>query len=202
MPVRTDRHQDRGRDSYGTRRRYENGRRTHRQVHHSVAMAEKSREYKKKINKLEKGGKDKGSGESTTKNGTRGGVRASRKNKQSKTYQNPKFGPPPKSASQSAPRQQSILQSPSRGESQQAGAAEVVRQKKGKSKKQRAPRAHQGQHCGTRKPTAPNRAVGQRKGKGKLRLPSRRAQGYGSSFNKSQSRWPRSQGSVKIKLKT
>ena len=44
-------------------------------------MAEKSREYEKKIKKLEKGGKDKGSGESTTINGTRGGGRASRKNK-------------------------------------------------------------------------------------------------------------------------
>ena len=29
---------------------------------HAVAMADKSREYEKKIQKLEKGGKDKGSG--------------------------------------------------------------------------------------------------------------------------------------------
>ena len=52
----------------------------------AVAMAEKSREYEKKIKKLEKGGKDKGPGESTTINGTRGGGRASRKNKPSKTH--------------------------------------------------------------------------------------------------------------------
>ena len=75
----------------------------------AVAMAEKPREYEKKIKKLEKGGKDKGSGESTTKIGTKSGGCASRKNKQSKTHQNPKSGPPPKSASQSAPRRQSIL---------------------------------------------------------------------------------------------
>ena len=70
----------------------------------AFAMAEKSREYEKKIKKLEKGGKDNVNGESTTIHGTRGGGRASRKNKQSKTHQNPKSGPPPKSASQSAPR--------------------------------------------------------------------------------------------------
>ena len=50
----------------------------------------------------------------------------------------------------------------------------AVRQKKGKIKKQRAPRAHRGRHCGPRKPTAPNRVVGPRKGEGKLWLPSRR----------------------------
>ena len=41
----------------------------------AVAMAEKSREYEKKIKKLEKGGKDKGSRESTTKT-VRGAVDA------------------------------------------------------------------------------------------------------------------------------
>ena len=39
----------------------------------------------------------------------------------------------------------------------------AVHQKKGKGKKQRAPRAHRGQHCGPRKPTAPNRAVGKKR---------------------------------------
>ena len=39
----------------------------------AVAMAEKSREYENKIKKLEKGGKDNVKGESTRKNGTRGG---------------------------------------------------------------------------------------------------------------------------------
>ena len=84
----------------------------------AVAMAEKSREYENKIKKLEKGGKYKGSGESTSKNGSRSGGRASRKKKTSKTHQNPKSGPPPKSASRSAPLRQSIPQSPSRGKSQ------------------------------------------------------------------------------------
>ena len=45
----------------------------------AVAMAEKSREYKKKIKKLEKGGKDNEKVESTRKNGTRGNGHASKK---------------------------------------------------------------------------------------------------------------------------
>ena len=101
----------------------------------AVAMAEKSREYENEIKKLEKGGKDNEKGESTRKNGTRGGGRASRKNKPFKTHQNPKSGPPPKSASQSAPRRQSILRSPLREKSQQAGAADSGTPEKGKKKK-------------------------------------------------------------------
>ena len=45
----------------------------------AVILAENSREYEKKIKKLEKGGKDNVKGESTRKNGARGGGRASRK---------------------------------------------------------------------------------------------------------------------------
>ena len=101
----------------------------------AVAMAEKSRKYEKKSKKLEKGGKDNEKGESTSKNGTRGGGRASRKNKQSKTHQNPKSVPPPKFASQSAPRRQIILRSPSRGKSQQAGASDSGTPEKRKKKK-------------------------------------------------------------------
>ena len=101
----------------------------------AVAMAEKSREYEKKIKKLEKGGKDDEKGESTRKNGTRGGGRASRKNEPSKTQPNPNSGPPPKSTSRSAPRRQIILRSPSRGKYQQAGAADSGTPEKGKKKK-------------------------------------------------------------------
>ena len=45
------------------------------------AMAEKTKQYENKIKKLEKGGRDRVSGESSSKNGTRGGGRASKKNK-------------------------------------------------------------------------------------------------------------------------
>ena len=62
-------------------------------------MSEKSREYEKKINKIEKGGKEKVSGESSRKNGTRGGGRASKKNKKCKTQTTTKSGPPQKYAS-------------------------------------------------------------------------------------------------------
>ena len=65
----------------------------------AVAMAEKSKEYKKKIKKLVKGGRDRESGESSPKTGTRGGGRASNKNKPSKTQTTTKSGPPQKSAS-------------------------------------------------------------------------------------------------------
>ena len=44
----------------------------------AVARADNSKEYEKK--KLEKGGRDRVLGESSQKNGTRGGGRASRKN--------------------------------------------------------------------------------------------------------------------------
>ena len=44
----------------------------------AVAMAEKTKQYEKKIKKLEKSGSDKVLGELTTKNGTRGGGRASK----------------------------------------------------------------------------------------------------------------------------
>ena len=47
----------------------------------AVAMDENTKHYKKKIKKLEKGGRDRVSGELTTKNGTRGDGRASNKNK-------------------------------------------------------------------------------------------------------------------------
>ena len=46
----------------------------------AVAMAKKTKQYEKKIKKLVKGRRDRVSGESTTKNGTRGGGRASKKN--------------------------------------------------------------------------------------------------------------------------
>ena len=47
----------------------------------AVAMAERTKHYENNIKKLEKGGRDRVSGESTTKNGTRGGGRASKKKK-------------------------------------------------------------------------------------------------------------------------
>ena len=101
----------------------------------AVAMAEKSRKYEKKIKKLEKGGKDKVSGESTKKNGRRGGGHASKKNKPPKTQTTTKSGPPSKSAYRSAPLRKSILRSPSRGKSQQAGAADSGTPEKWKRKK-------------------------------------------------------------------
>ena len=51
----------------------------------AVAMAKKTKQYEKKIRKLEKGRRDRVLGDSTTKNGTRGGGRASKKKKISKT---------------------------------------------------------------------------------------------------------------------
>ena len=47
----------------------------------AVAMAENTQQYEKKIKKLEKGRRDRVSGESSLKNGTRGGGRASKKSK-------------------------------------------------------------------------------------------------------------------------
>ena len=90
----------------------------------AVANAKKSKEYGKKIKKLEKGGKDRVSGKTSRKNSTRGGGRASQKHKSSKTHTTTKSDPPQKSASQSAQGRKSILQSPSQGRSQQAGAAD------------------------------------------------------------------------------
>ena len=135
----------------------------------TVAMDEKSREYEKKIKHLEKSGKEIVKGESTRKNGTRGGGRASKKNKPSKTQLTPKSGPHPKSASRSAPRRQSILQSPF--------ARKIPKRRRCRQRyaRIRAPRAHQGRHCRPQKPTTPNSAVGPKKGEGKLWLPSKRA---------------------------
>ena len=60
----------------------------------AVALAEKAKQYEKKIKKFEKGGGDRVSGESTTKNGTRGGGRASKKKKTSQTQPKTKSRPP------------------------------------------------------------------------------------------------------------
>ena len=68
----------------------------------AVAMAEKTKQYEKKIKKLEKGGRDRVPGESTEKNGTRGSGHASKKKKISQTQTNTKSRPPQKYASQSA----------------------------------------------------------------------------------------------------
>ena len=64
----------------------------------SFAMAEKTKQYEKKIKKLEKVGRDRVSGESTTKNSTRGGGCASKKKKPSQTQTNTKSRLPQKSA--------------------------------------------------------------------------------------------------------
>ena len=101
----------------------------------TVAMAKKSREYGKKTKKLEKGGKYRVSGESSRKNGTRGGGRASKKKESSKTLTTTKSGPPWKYASLLAQGQKSILRSPLRGRSQQVGAADSGAHEKGKKKK-------------------------------------------------------------------
>ena len=65
----------------------------------AVAMAKKTKQYEKKIKKLEKGRRDRVSGESTTENGMRGGGCASKKKKTSQTQTNTKSKPPQKSAS-------------------------------------------------------------------------------------------------------
>ena len=101
----------------------------------AVAMAENKKQYEKKIKKLEKGGRDRVSGELTTKNGTRVGGRAYKKKKISQTQTNTKSRPPQKSVSRSAQVRKNILRSPSRGKSQQAGAADNGRPEKGKNKK-------------------------------------------------------------------
>ena len=55
----------------------------------AVAMDNKTKQYEKKIKKLEKGGRDRVSGESSSKNGTRGGGRASKKMKTSRPKRTP-----------------------------------------------------------------------------------------------------------------
>ena len=65
----------------------------------AVAMAEKTKQYENKIKILEKGERDIVSGNSSSKNGTRGGGRASRKKKTSTTQTITKSRPPQKSAS-------------------------------------------------------------------------------------------------------
>ena len=65
----------------------------------AFTMAEKTKQYEKKIKKLEKVGRDRVLGESTTKNGTRGGGCASKKKKTSQNQPNMKSRPPQKSES-------------------------------------------------------------------------------------------------------
>ena len=55
----------------------------------AVVMAEKKKQYEEKIKKLEKGGRDRVLGESTTKNGTRGGGRALKKKKHPRLKRTP-----------------------------------------------------------------------------------------------------------------
>ena len=100
-----------------------------------VAMAENTKQYEKKIKKVEKGGRYRVLGESSSKNGTRGGGRASKKNKKSPTQTNTKSRPPQKSASQSAQGRESILWRPSRGRSQKAGDADSGTPGNGEKKK-------------------------------------------------------------------
>ena len=65
----------------------------------AVVKAKKKKQYETNIKKLEKCGRDRVSGESTTKNGTRGGGRASKQKKLSQTQTNNKSRPPQKSES-------------------------------------------------------------------------------------------------------
>ena len=75
----------------------------------AVMMADKTNQYEKKIKKLEKGRRDRVSGESSPKNGTGARVRAFKKKKISQTESNTKSIPPQKSASQSAQGRKSII---------------------------------------------------------------------------------------------
>ena len=101
----------------------------------AVAMDDKTKQYEKKIKKLEKGGRNRVLGDSTTKNGTRGGGCASKKKKTFQTQPNTKSRPPQKSVSRSAQGRKRILLSPSRGRSQQAGAADSSTSEKRTKKK-------------------------------------------------------------------
>ena len=63
------------------------------------------------------------------------------------------------------------LGDPQREKPQKQAMTTEVRQETGEVRKQRERKAHQSQPSRPRKPTAPNHAVSQRKGEGKLRLP-------------------------------
>ena len=76
------------------------------------AKAKKRKQYENKIKNLEKGGKEGVSGEE--KNGTRGGVRDSKKNKKPTTQTTTKFNKPKQYASSSEQGRNSILRNPSR----------------------------------------------------------------------------------------
>ena len=101
----------------------------------AVAMSKKTKQYGKKIKKLEKGGRDRVSGESSSKNGTGGGGRASKKNKTSPTQTTTKSRSPHKSASLLSQGQKSILRRPFRGRSQKAGDTNSGTPGNGKNKK-------------------------------------------------------------------
>ena len=64
----------------------------------AVAMAENTKQYENKINCFEKGGGERVSGESTTKNSMRGGGCAYKKKKTSQTQTKTKSRPPQKYA--------------------------------------------------------------------------------------------------------
>ena len=139
----------------------------------AVAISEKTKQYEKKIIKYEKGGRYRVSGESSSKNSTRGGERASKKKKTSTTQTNIKSIPPQKSAYRLAQGRKIILRSPSRGRSQKAGDDESGTPGTGKKKKTARSKSASTSTMQTLKTTALNRAVGPRKGEGKLRLPPR-----------------------------
>ena len=88
----------------------------------AAVMDEKTKQYEKKIKKLEKVGKDGVSGESS-KNGTRGGGRASKKKKKltTTTTTTTKYKPQQQSASRLAQGRKSILQNPLRGQNHKSG---------------------------------------------------------------------------------
>ena len=89
-----------------------------------VKMANITKQYEKKIKNERKVEEIEFQDSHPQKNGTRGGGRASKKNKKSATQTNTKSRPPHKSASQSAQGRKSILWIPLRGRSQKAGDAD------------------------------------------------------------------------------
>ena len=131
-------------------------------------MAEKTKQYKKAKQKLEKYGRERVLVESSSKNGTRGGGCASKKKITSTTQTNTKSRPPQKSVSSLGLYGTEILQSSLRRQSQKAGNEDSVTPGNGKYKNLLTPKAHRRQPCRPQKLTVPNRAVGQRKGEGKL----------------------------------
>ena len=141
----------------------------------AVAMAEKSREYENKIKNLRKVEKTMRR-ESQHAKTIQGAVDAPQEEKS-----HPRLNRPPslvllRNLLLGRPHADRAYSKALREENPNKQALPTeVRQKKGKEQKQRAPRAHRGRHCGPQKPTAPNRAVGQRKGEGKLQLPSKQA---------------------------